>query len=924
MAGGTQRQVLATGNGVLFEVVFKNADPRKKPNGGISLSYGGQVYRCNDAASIGSVHTIYNDDEDGAADSSKSDHQGKMNSQGSPRKPVSPSACLKKIPGEPVLRSAPSLKSSPKKLKRSRTLSPSHQSRARSLLAPLSNLSRKLAMRRHSYDEDTKTKREKSRGREDKARPLPDRRPVLQSVPYSFPQVPPPLAYQNRFPMYQYVPAPQHQPVFGVPPMAYPMTQNATNTTPQLPPELQQLQDRINHVTIILAANPIDLNVKRELNRLIAERNSFLDSATKRTVPSAAPGPVEPAQPKADDVRPVAGREPADKPNNKKLQKKDTASTAPSDASVVEERHICSGCGEERSPSFHRKHPFTKAVHNVCRKCREGKRAHSVMKRYHFCDSCGIVRSKEYHRRCGSASFVSARSKICRKCHAHGSYMRQSTDKESHYYKKRVNGRKHGEFADRKPSSRTLPPRDQVLAEPQAYKQPIRQTSSADNSSISGYDGASDLISSTRDTEPPQIPHPPAKASPFTNYRSPEISDEDASSDQPVSLESSFHSFSPGSPSYNEPAAPNPQPVEVSSLDDPTSESSEASFVAPQHTTSSSNPYYQPRGTAGRLSSSFHFTEASLCPPCSPPVAQPFSQVWNSSSPGVSPERPDFADKPRFVDRNQSWPGNLNQPSAEAFSCLPGTARKVSASEGARTPQASPTAPDFNYSPIHTGDEGEEDEAAERFTTGAFGRIPSSFKPSPPSSPLASFSGPISNPAPETGSGSKGAYYHEPSAGGGGCGSSAGSSRRESSAFDSYNPERPASPSSLSLPFRFGRGRPKSYSRRQTRGGDGGGEFASTRGAWNINTSSSASSFARHATDGGNEHGLAPPEPIIEEPSSPAPKSPTTTPLLLGDLSDSAVEFLTGSSSSPSSSACSSEESLLLASHLNSLSVHSN
>lgn len=61
------------------------------------------------------------------------------------------------------------------------------------------------------------------------------------------------------------------------------------------------------------------------------------------------------------------------------------------------------------------------------------------------------------------------------------------------------------------------------------------------------------------------------------------------------------------------------------------------------------------------------------------------------------------------------------------------------------------------------------------------------------------------------------------------------------------------------------------------------------------------------------------PEPIIEEPSSPLAKSPVTTPLLLEfhleeDLSDSGVEFLTGSSSPSCLSG--DDNSSLLASHL--------
>lgn len=424
MAGGTRRQT-AMGNGIMFEVIFNSADPQRiQPGHGVSLGYGGQVYRCNDAESVRSVHTIHTDDEDDVE--SNSCHQSKNRNQSPSRKPPS-SSCLKKSPAWLTRSSTPSLKPSPRKRKRSRTLSPSQQSRTRSILAPFSHLSRKF-VRRHSYDAGAKTNRDKSPVRQEKTKPL-DQKPTAHNDPRSYVFAPPPplppqpqFAYQNTFPMYQYVPQPQPafdqpQSMFGAMPMAQPFVQGASDSAPPLPPELQNLQTRINHVTAVLAANPIDLYAKHELDRLLAERNSFLDSATKRAAPPATSEPIVVPKPKTDAVRSILNKTSIDNSEDNP-PRRDVVSLAASDESVADQHHICSGCGEQRSPSFHRKHPFTKPVHNVCRKCRVKKRAGDVMKRYHFCGRCGIVRSKEYHRRRGNATSVSSRLKVCRKCHA--------------------------------------------------------------------------------------------------------------------------------------------------------------------------------------------------------------------------------------------------------------------------------------------------------------------------------------------------------------------------------------------------------------------------------------------------------------------------------------------------------------------------
>ncbi|EGX92206.1 hypothetical protein CCM_06367 [Cordyceps militaris CM01] len=846
MAGGTQRQPIATGNGVLFEVVLKNADPRKKPTHGLSLSYGGQMYSWPGAAvSMGSVHTVDTDDDENP---SEPRGQEKRRSRDS-----CPSRCLKKSPGRSAQKeAAPVLTASPKKLRRSRTLSPSHQSRTRALFAPLSALSRKLSARRHSYDEDEKTKREK---RQEKTTPPPEQRPAVRTLPQGF--FPPPhVAYQNPVPMYHHVPAP----VFATAPIQYPTAQGTSSTAPQCPPELQQLQGRINHFAAVLAANPIDLLAKRELDRLTAERNSFLDTATKSTVPAAPLAPIKEVRPTTDSIPSIAQQQPVVHNPVSHESTAVSASYAPRDMTASpEQQHICSGCGEMRSLSFHRKHPFAKPVHNVCRKCREGGRrrraAPPVMSRYHFCDGCGIVRSKEYHRRRGSANTtsVSMRSKICRKCHADGHHQRQTPDKTAREYKSLTKDGKHSESVALKPASRKEP-----LAEPSTArrKQPH---GCEDDLGIPVYDGVSDWHSSTpMSAETNTTSYPCARDDAFATYRSPEVSEEDASSHQPASLQSSFRSSGRDSPAFRDYTAPE------ASLTDAASETS--SLHTPQDTNpcSSTNPYYQPRGTTGRLSSPFLYAE----PRAPQPSAVRPSSPRDPASPPSAPRSGINSPPRRFVDRNQSWPGNLHLPRGSPTYT---TTRKVSASDGAPSPTFLDPA---------------------RFTTGAFSskrRPPSS---SPPASPWASFSGPIPHPGgSEPGSKGKSVFarYHN-------------NNNTPTASEPAVSPIADHHPA---FPGRFRR--PKSFSGRDpATSASGGTEFASTRGAWNINT-----------RGGGQDEHV--PEPIIEEPSSPLAKSPVTTPLLLEfhleeDLSDSGVEFLTGSSSPSCLSG--DDNSSLLASHL--------
>lgn len=365
-----------------------------------------------------------------------------------------------------------------------------------------------------------------------------------------------------------------------------------------------------------------------------------------------------------------------------------------------------------------------------------------------------------------------------------------------------------------------------------------------------GYDGVPDLTSSNRTVNG----YPSVKQKAFTTYRSPEIS-EDTSSNQPASMESSFHSSDPESLVKAGNAAEPSSPQISAHIS-----ASEESLHTAQQDTAPFNPYYQPRNNTGRLSSPFHFEEtfhARPSPAAERAPSQDSVRTQDQYSASCSLEDPQ---RPRFVDRNQSWPGDLNLPSPGfAFSQFPHPARKASASDGA----PSPTTGDYLH-PFHDFDSGQ------RFTNGAFGKIPSSssaFRPrssSPVASAWASFSGPIPNPSSEPGSG------------GGGSRGAFSSANRESAFGRRYDTRsEPTSPAdSPSFSFRFG-DQSTSYANRDDGRATCGG-FASTRGAWNVNSASTSTFAARH---GDHDHV---PEPIIEEPSSPVLKSPLTTPLLLG------------------------------------------
>lgn len=451
MAGSRQRRALVAGNNtaILFEALFNNAQhsvatSRQNVNHSIVLGYAGNIYTCNQnteqARSVHTIHTEDEDDEDVKDDESnvrsksKPSCQSKSQRQSRLNAPPSSLACLKRSPTRQSTTQKTTLQPpSPRKLKRSRTLSPSHPPKTNAILAQFASISRKLSRRRDSYDSNAKTQSEQKlrarpkvtltrlrRATSFRIQQPPSRNTCVQ------PQIPIHVPYQTQFPTLQYIPVNQTQHVISTAPPTTPaayqhLPQSAPTLVSGFPPGLQSLQNEINRVTSSLSANPMNSQLGHELSRLVTERNSLLDSATKQTRCVTPNFESNKSSPKAESRKgdPETEKKVVDQhETGVSVQNRVTDDYATRlQVESPSQLHFCTGCGQARSTSFHRKHRYTKSVHNVCKKCREGKRAIAVLDRYRFCNSCGIVRSKEFHRRHVIFANIPVRSKTCRRCY---------------------------------------------------------------------------------------------------------------------------------------------------------------------------------------------------------------------------------------------------------------------------------------------------------------------------------------------------------------------------------------------------------------------------------------------------------------------------------------------------------------------------
>ncbi|PFH59256.1 hypothetical protein XA68_12627 [Ophiocordyceps unilateralis] len=218
-------------------------------------------------------------------------------------------------------------------------------------------------------------------------------------------------------------------------------TTTRASTQPSLV-DLQRIQYDMDQVKTRLLSNSEDQALQNELVDLQTKLNSALNLATARPVlpaarrssdnapantgrsagcrpkPSEAGGekavaadaPLlkipEPERPNQDDIE----QAPRETPNRVRAQ---------SPGGAVR-HHLCSGCGEVRSGSFHGKHPLSKChkpLLNYCSPCKDNKIERGViMDRHHFCFGCGVVRSKAFQRRNAATVEGPLLPNYCGKC----------------------------------------------------------------------------------------------------------------------------------------------------------------------------------------------------------------------------------------------------------------------------------------------------------------------------------------------------------------------------------------------------------------------------------------------------------------------------------------------------------------------------
>ncbi|PTB64443.1 hypothetical protein BBK36DRAFT_1133604 [Trichoderma citrinoviride] len=148
--------------------------------------------------------------------------------------------------------------------------------------------------------------------------------------------------------------------------------------------QVQDIQSKLDEVIMKLSQHPEDVALKSTLStlqtKLNTKLNSLLGMETRKEseasdVPTTHDSKSTPAQPQAAAQQ--------DKSHKRTIR-----------------HHLCTGCGNVRSPDYHNKHPLIPGGNpsmNYCEDCFEEKVENGDSK-YHFCYGCGAARSKEFHR----------------------------------------------------------------------------------------------------------------------------------------------------------------------------------------------------------------------------------------------------------------------------------------------------------------------------------------------------------------------------------------------------------------------------------------------------------------------------------------------------------------------------------------------
>ncbi|KAI5466184.1 hypothetical protein BGZ63DRAFT_400585 [Mariannaea sp. PMI_226] len=227
-------------------------------------------------------------------------------------------------------------------------------------------------------------------------------------------------------------PSPAHETKSPLDPHGRPSTTETRFTTPSAIGKgtkslsfadiLEHLQTKIDEKMSELARKPGDSSLLADLRRLQEELKNKLDLAITKKTPSGDDDPEKSTREPVEDnekglaksnalddpfiSQPQRGRPQIRKssaaPEPKVCHQEESRAQRESSVERVPLRHLCLGCGCQRSSGFHDKYPLSSEKDrrkNYCGPCRKAKISRGIAERRHFCFGCGMFRSEIFQKR---------------------------------------------------------------------------------------------------------------------------------------------------------------------------------------------------------------------------------------------------------------------------------------------------------------------------------------------------------------------------------------------------------------------------------------------------------------------------------------------------------------------------------------------
>lgn len=166
---------------------------------------------------------------------------------------------------------------------------------------------------------------------------------------------------------------------------------------------IQYLQQALDHKEALLKLHPSNEGLQTAVTSLKSRLNGVLDSvaSTQSHVWTSPPqAPSQACAPQRQVVSPLPSPQsiPTSPPVKDETVRKGPVVLSDELDRLTIRHHLCSVCGNIRSPEFHKTYPFSQPVQNICTDCRDNGAQSEIPKDRHFCCGCGIVRSKQYQQ----------------------------------------------------------------------------------------------------------------------------------------------------------------------------------------------------------------------------------------------------------------------------------------------------------------------------------------------------------------------------------------------------------------------------------------------------------------------------------------------------------------------------------------------